>query len=123
MPVAADLPCVYPETLLDESPPSAWDRRWWVMYTKVHQEKTLAEQLFAYEIPYYLPLVPKASNRRGRRVVSRVPMFAGYVFLFGSEEERVRGLTTNRISRVLYVDDLDRLSHDLRQLQRLINCA
>jgi transcriptional antiterminator RfaH len=42
------------------------------------------------------------------------------LFLFGSEEERVQGLTTNRISRILDVHDGERMSHDLSQLQRLI---
>jgi transcription antitermination factor NusG len=32
----------------------------------------------------------------------------------------VRGLTTNRISRILPVDDADQLVHDLRQIRQLI---
>lgn len=115
-----DLPSVYPDSLLEDLTSSPGERRWWVFYTKVHQEKALAEQLLGYEIPYYLPLVPKTSMSRGRRFVSRVPVFAGYLFLFGSEEERVQGLTTNRVSRILHVHDGERLSQDLSRLQRLI---
>lgn len=117
---SVDLPSVYPEALLDELTATACDRRWWVLYTKVHQEKALARQLLGYEVPYYLPLVPKTSHLRGRRFVNHVPAFPGYVFLFGNEDERVMGLTTNRVSRVLHVHDHERLSHDLQQLQRLI---
>jgi transcriptional antiterminator RfaH len=91
-----------------------------VLYTKVHQEKAIAERLLGREIPYYLPLVEKVNVCRGRRFVSHVPVFAGYVFLFGTEEERVASLTTNRVSQVLAVDDLEQLTYDLRQLQRLI---
>ena len=37
-----------------------------------------------------------------------------------AEEERVRSLTTGRISRVLEVEDADQLVFDLRQLRQLI---
>jgi len=115
-----DLPAVYPRGLLEGLPAEPLDRRWWVLYAKVHQEKAIARQLYGREIAYYLPLVEKANVWRGRRFVSHVPVFAGYVFLFGDDEERVASLTTNRVSRVLFVDDQERLTHDLGQLQRLI---
>jgi len=77
--------------------------------------------LLAYQVPFYLPLVKKTSVTRGRSTTSHVPLFSGYVFLYGSEEERVLSLKTNRISRVLTVDDPGRLFHDLRQLRQLIS--
>jgi len=120
MPIVRDIPSLYPDVLLEELVFQASARRWWALYTKVHQEKALARQLLGYQIPYYLPLVQKTSVWRGRRFISRVPLFAGYVFLFGTEEERVASLTTNRISRVLVVDDVEGLSRDLRQLWHLI---
>jgi transcription antitermination factor NusG len=49
-----------------------------------------------------------------------VPLFPGYVFLLGSEDDRVRSLTTNRVSRVISVPDPAELHFDLQQLQRLI---
>jgi transcriptional antiterminator RfaH len=76
--------------------------------------------LLRYRLPFYLPLVPKDNFIRGKPVRSSIPLFAGYVFLFGSEDERVRALTTNRVSRVLAVDDQDQLHRDLRQIHRLI---
>lgn len=113
-------PSVYPTDLLEELTAQPPDRRWWVLYTKVHQEKAIVERLLGRQIPYYLPLVEKVNICRGRRFVSHVPVFAGYVFLFGTEEERVASLTTNRVSQVLFVDDVAQLTHDLCQLQRLI---
>lgn len=120
MPVVAQLASLHPEGLLDALASQPPERRWWVLYTKVHQEKALARQLFGRDIPYYLPLLNKTTVWRGRKFISRVPVFAGYVFLFGSEEERVVSLTTNRISRILHVHDPDGLTRDLRQLRRLI---
>ena len=117
---AVEQPCIYPEALLNGMLSEPSDRRWWVLYTKVHQEKAIARQLFGRQIPFYLPLVETNKVSRGRRLVSRSPVFAGYVFLFGNEEERVASLTTNRISRVLDIDDSERLSQDLRQIRRMI---
>jgi transcriptional antiterminator RfaH len=96
------------------------DRRWLALYTKARQEKSLARELLKYKIPFYLPLVQKTSVARGRKRTSWAPLFGGYIFLFGSEEERVRTLTTNRISRILPVEDPDQLVFDLGQLCRLI---
>jgi transcriptional antiterminator RfaH len=49
-----------------------------------------------------------------------VPLFPGYVFLYGSDDERIVSLTTNHISRVLDVPDPKGLRADLRQLRQLI---
>ena len=96
------------------------ERGWWVLYTKARQEKAVARELLGYEIPFYLPLVKKTMVYRRRRIVASIPLFAGYVFLYGSERERHRAWTTNRLSRVLTVADPDQLWCDLRQLRRLI---
>ena len=120
MPILAPEPCLYPEELLDGAACDPADRQWWVLYTKARQEKALARELLRYEVPFYLPIVAKTLVLRGRKIRSHVPLFSGYVFLFGSDEERVRALTTNRISRVLTVYDPERLQHDLRQISQLI---
>jgi len=121
MPLLNEEPSLWPETLLDRMAEAPSGRRWWVLYTKVQQEKAVARQLFGYRVPFYLPLMKKQHVYRGRTLVGHVPLFRGYVFLFGSDDERVLSLTTNRIARVLTVDEPDRLCRDLRQLRRLIN--
>jgi transcriptional antiterminator RfaH len=125
MPVLREEVTLYPEALLDAD--GSWetllgplDRQWWVLHTRARQEKALARELLRYEIPFYLPLVKKTSVHRGRRIRAFIPLFSGYLFLFGSETERVRTLTTNRIARTLPVHDPDRLQHDLRQVRQLI---
>lgn len=120
MPILVEEPSVYPDTLLDEPLCESWDRQWWVLYTKARQEKAIARDLLAYDVPFYLPLVERTVVYRRRRVSSYCPVFPGYVFLYGTEDERVRGLTTNRISRVLEVYEPEVLLHDLRQLRQLI---
>jgi len=120
MPILKEEPSLYPETLLDEAPLDVADRRWFALYTKARQEKSLARELLKHRIPFYLPLVKKTNVSRGRKRISRMPLFGGYVFLFGADEERVRCLATNRISRVLVVEQPEQLVFDLRQFRRLI---
>ena len=120
MPILSQEPSLYPETLLDGMPREPSDRHWWVLYTKARQEKAVARDLLGYQVPFYLPIVRKTTICRGRKVASHIPLFSGYVFLFGSDEERVQALTTNRLSRILPVYDPEQLEHDLRQISRLI---
>lgn len=124
MPILEQEACLFPEDLLSESPEasvqSATDRRWWAVYTKSRQEKAFARQLIGLEVAFYLPLIPKDNIIRGRRVRSHVPLFAGYVFLFGNDGDRITALTTNRVSRVLPVHDEPRLRQDLAHVKALI---
>jgi len=112
---------VYPPNLLDDFTNQVGEQCWWVLYTKARQEKAVARQLLGWELPFYLPLVPKTHLIRGRRVNSHVPVFHGYVFLYGSELDRVQSLKTNRISRILEVVDQPLLEHDLKHVSRLIS--
>jgi transcriptional antiterminator RfaH len=113
---------IYPESLLDDSITTEpiVERQWWAIYTKPRQEKSLARDLLAYRVPFFLPLVRKRSIYRGRRIQSYLPLFAGYLFLFGSDEDRLRAIATNRISQLLIVHDSSTLVDDLRSIHRLI---
>ncbi len=113
---------IYPSDLLEESksPDADTDCRWWTVYTKSRQEKALARDLFAREVPFYLPMIRKSHLSRGRRITTVLPLFAGYVFAYGTDEDRVLALKTNRISRVLPVENGDELRRDLLQVERLI---
>ncbi len=120
MPILQEETSLYPETLLDETFEEPSQRKWWALYTKPRQEKAVSRALLGYHVPFYMPLVKKISKPKGRRIVSHVPLFAGYMFLYGTEEERVQGLTTNRILQCLPVDDEPLLVRDLRQFRKLI---
>lgn len=120
MPILDKEPNLYPDSLLREDENWTSDRHWWVLYTKARQEKALARNLCGQEIPFYLPLVKKRSVCLSRTLHSHVPLFSGYVFLYGSDDERVQSLKTNRVSRVLDVSDPEGLWHDLCQISSLI---
>ncbi len=120
MPILKEEPNLFPETLLEGGIEESSNRDWWVIYTKARQEKSLARELFTFRIPFYLPLIKKTTVVKGRKRISFVPLFSGYVFLFSTEAERIKSMTTNRISRILTVNDPEQLLYDLEQLRRLI---
>lgn len=120
MPILDAETAVYPENLLSEMVDEPSAKRWWTVYTKARQEKAFARQLVQLTVAFYLPLVPKDHLIRGRRVKSHIPLFTGYVFVYGTEDDRRTCLTTNRVSSILPVEDQVRLSADLRRVAVLI---
>jgi transcription termination/antitermination protein NusG len=61
------------------------DRRleplWYVLHTKSRHEKVVTDGLLKKSIEVYLPLVTVRSRRKDRRVMIRVPLFPGYIFV------------------------------------------
>ena len=120
MPILRAETSLYPENLLSDYATENPTGNWWTVYTKPRQEKAFARQLVELQIPFYLPLVPKDNIIRGRRIRSHIPIFGGYIFLFGTREERSKSMTTNRISTILEVEDQPLLLKDLNNLSTLI---
>lgn len=127
MSILADEPNIFPASLLQDTselpavvPSASTLRQWWGVYTKARQEKSVARSLLDQRIPFYLPLVRHNAVYHRRRVTATVPLFAGYVFLFGTDEERLATLATGRIVRMLRVEQPERFRSDLAQIQRLI---
>jgi len=121
MPVLSREPDLFPECLFDSAQRAELgERLWWVMHTRPRQEKCLARELYRERIPFYLPLIPRRWRSRGRVITSHVPLFAGYVFVFGDGEERIATLGTGRVVRSLEVPDQEGLWGDLRQTEQLL---
>ncbi len=119
MPIVATKTAMYPDDLLDGFS-CCGERSWWVAYTKVRQEKRLAADLLARQIPFYLPLMNRRHLYQGRVVNSQVPLFCSYVFLFTDPRERLQSLSTNRVAHLIPVADGAQLHYDLKQVKRLI---
>ena len=105
MPIVENQSSVFPVDLFNDLPTTPSGQEWRVLYTKSRQEKAVARELVAREVPFYLPLIPKRNYIRGRVVLSQIPVFAGYVFTYGDDDDRVSSLKTNRICCVLPVYD------------------
>jgi transcription antitermination factor NusG len=122
MPILPAEPDIYPQDLLNgglssQDPAPSW----WAIYTLSRREKELMRWLRAKSIRHYGPMIKRrGQSASGRTRVSFIPLFASYVFLCGSEEDRVQALASNCISRCIPVPRPEQLIADLRQIQRLI---
>jgi len=120
MPILAAETSLFPDDLLLDFTATSTDRRWWAVYTKSRQEKSLARQLVGMEVPFYLPLIPRVANIGGRRVKSLVPLFSGYLFMFASDDERLQALGTDRVAQMWSAPRTSELTCDLQAVQALI---
>jgi len=125
MPILARDTDLYPEGFLDRPEVERAEvSAWWALYTLSRREKELMRRLLAMEIPFYAPLIARQHRSpSGRPRTSYVPLFSGYVFVFGGDEHRRQALTSNCVSRWLPVPDSGQLTRDLRQIHRLIECG
>ena len=57
------------------------DRLWYVLHTKSRHEKVVNDLLLKKSVDAYLPLITVRSKRRDRKVMIRVPLFPGYIFV------------------------------------------
>jgi transcription antitermination factor NusG len=123
------MPILPPEP--DCNPPNLWangvsiptgDNHWWCLHTKPRQEKAIARELRKVGVAYYLPQAKRETRTpQGRRIESVVPLFPGYMFLKGSNTDRLVALRGNRIVAILEVVDQKSLHRDLRQIHTMIN--
>jgi transcription antitermination factor NusG len=120
MPILDSETSVFPENLLDDFTEHPSERKWWAVYTRSRMEKSLARQLLSMEVPFYLPLVPKTMRLRGRTTKSFSPLFGGYLFMYGTENERVDTLGTNRVAHMFPATPSVELTQDLRHVRALI---
>jgi transcriptional antiterminator RfaH len=122
MPLLPPEPSRFPDEVLTECPsPTDSLERWWVVYTKAKAEKALARHLRGRHVPHYLPLEANTWRKNGRTFASYLPLFPGYVFLFGDDASRVAALESNAISRILPVPEQMRLLNDLRRIDRMLS--
>jgi len=112
-----------------ENPPITWPEvgsisdftgLWWVAHTRSRNEKSLAHDLINKNISYFLPMSWKMRRRKGRKMRSLLPLFSGYLFFCGDENQRVELLRTNRVANVIEVKDQQRLLDELLQVERVL---
>lgn len=115
----------YPEDLWRERAPGTPrrpDSLWWCLHTKPRQEKAVARDLRAAGVSFYLPqILNEHHTPRGRAVKSLLPMFTGYIFLYGDDKDRMKAIQGNRLAGVLQVFDQEGLEKDLVRIQKLLS--
>jgi transcriptional antiterminator RfaH len=71
-------------------------------------------------LSYFLPLHRRRWKHRGRAFNSHLPLFPGYLFLFGDANARQSAWQTNLVIQVLTVPDQQRIHEDLARVHRLL---
>lgn len=120
MPLLPLEPFLYPDSLFGDAPAPVDAGQWWVLHTRPRAEKSLARRFLNRSVPFFLPLYKRQWRSRGRTLTSHVPLFPGYVFLYGEGRERLHALESNLVAQVLPVLDQDQLQADLLRVHRLM---
>lgn len=123
MPILNAEPDILPDDLLEESFLSSHDdqHNWFVLQTRSRSEKQLMRHLRANGIAHYGPVISKRyRSPAGRIRNSFIPLFSGYIFMFGTDDDRYKSLTTNCVVKTVPVVEAERLVRDLRQIQGVI---
>ncbi len=95
--------------------------KWFVIHTKPRAEKSLARRLHGLGLSYYLPVFERRYRVQRRQVCSQIPLFPGYLFLFGDDEARRNALATRLAVGNLRVDNQEQLATDLARIHGLID--
>jgi transcriptional antiterminator RfaH len=115
-----------------ENPPIIWpsdgsisDFRglWWAAHTRSRNEKALAHDLIRRNISYFLPMTWRVRRHKGRTIRSLLPLFSGYLFFCGEEDERIELLRTNRVANLIVVENQQRLLDELGQVEHALNAG
>ena len=114
---------------ISENPPILWPEdkclidfkgQWWVAHTKSRNEKALAHDLIGQCISYFLPMTWKVRHLRGRKIKSLLPLFSGYMFFCGDEQQRINVLKTNRVASLIEVKDQELLISELSSIEKAL---
>lgn len=115
-----------------ENPPIIWPDvesirdfigQWWVVHTRSRNEKALAHDLISKNISYFLPMSWKISRRSRRKVRSLLPLFGGYLFFCGQENQRVELLKTNRVANLIEVNNQQKILDELIQINQALRAG
>src|SRR5439155_16805303 len=91
-----------------------------VLQTLPRQEKMLARDLGAMKIQHFLPLRRQVRSYGRRKLASELPLFPGYLFLRGSNEQAYAADRTQRVVRLIHVADQRQLQSELDNLRLAI---
>ena len=96
---------------------------WWVLRTRSRQEKALCEQLQAGGVVHYLPLAQEARYYGRRKVVAKLPVFPGYVFMRGARDQTFWADRTGRVAQILEVPDQKQFQEELSHIASTLSAG
>ncbi len=116
----------------EDNPPLIWPEidsisdfagEWWVVHTKSRNEKALAHDLIVRNVNYFLPMSWKVRRRSRRTIKSLLPLFSGYLFFCGDENQRLEVLRTDRVANLIKVGDQEQLLSELMQIEQALKAG
>jgi transcription antitermination factor NusG len=80
------------------------EKKWYVIHTKPKCEKKVCEQVERKGIETYLPLIDTIRYWSDRKKKVKVPLFPGYVLIYGDDKERYEAIsdTAGALRYVMY---------------------
>ena len=117
---------------VSENPPLLWPQvesiydftgQWWVVHTKSRNEKALAHDLIRRNISYFLPMTWNVRRKSRRTIRSLLPLFGGYLFFCGRENDRIELLRTDRVANLIEVKDQQKLLMELQQIEQALQAG
>jgi transcription antitermination factor NusG len=121
MPFAAPIPSVWPAEAWDGEQFATPDAALWCAL-KVHArcEKQVARELTKHAAAYFLCLrtVPKVYQRR--RIETQAPLFPGYLFVAGAEEQLDQLWRLRNVAATLTPPSQEQFVEELTQLCKLV---
>lgn len=117
---------------VSENPPITWPQvesisafqgQWWVAHTKSRNEKALAHDLISRNMSYFLPMSWKVRRKSRRTIRSLLPLFGGYLFFCGNENERTELWRTDRVANLIEVKDQQKLIKELVQIEQALRAG
>ena len=71
-------------------------------------------------INYFLPMMEKVHKKSRRVFRSMLPIFSGYVFFCGDENDRLGIVRTNHIANFIKVEDQQRFVSELEPIEKAL---
>src|SRR5271169_5734965 len=102
------------------SPLTSDDYRWFVLHTRSRQEKAVAIDLSALGVDFFLPLVTQARYYGRCKRSVELPLFSGYVFVRGAQEQVYSIDRAKRLVGIIRVPIQQQLNWELRNLHLAI---
>ncbi|MCB9209295.1 MAG: UpxY family transcription antiterminator [Ignavibacteriales bacterium] len=84
------------------NPDFSVEKKWYALYTKPRHEFKAETQLKACGIEYYLPTITKVKQWSDRKKKVTEPLFSGYIFVKGTEKDRLIALEQYAIVRSIF---------------------
>jgi transcription antitermination factor NusG len=123
MPVLENEPSAWPIDLFDSEHAAGDTRRWCVYHVRPRSEKVVARHLRSRGVAHFLPQFERRQRYQRRLVRSYLPLFPGYVFVVGQENDADAAIDLKELVGILRVDDQRQIESELRNIHFLLRAG